>query len=239
MKTIFFFVKFFNNQNYADDFVHGRVFSRRLADFKKSENGDVSGRIDRHEGTTAWLQPGQGRLTLNGMDMSDDLAGPVQIQKDWLNHLHVFCAHAGHSGDLDLSSLSNNNSEALRQELTIDDRCLSLGSHAVVVMDVPGLIKRMESYARAAGYQIARKLVKYYDPETFHGHFRDVESVFWKQDQYSFQREFRFVIDSGSWGECPLVMDIGDIRDITLQLESTELNGKKWLGGKIELFVVA
>lgn len=234
MNTIFFLVKFFNNPNYADDFVHGRVFSRRLADFKKNENDDNSGRIDRNEGTTAWLQPGKGQLTLNGMHVSDDLAGPVQIQEDWLNHLHVFCAHAGHSGELDLSNLSNNNSQALQQELTIDDRCLSLGSHAVIVMDVPGFIKRMESYAREAGYQIARKLVKYYDPETFHGHFRDVESVFWKQDQYSFQREFRFVISSRSWGECPLVMDIGDIRDITLQLESTELNGKNFLGGKID-----
>ena len=29
-------------------------------------------------------------------------------------------------------------------------------------------------------------------------------------------------------------MDIGDMRDITLQLESTELNGEKLLGGKIE-----
>ena len=62
-----------------------------------------------------------------------------------------------------------------------------------------------------------------------------MESVFRKQDKYSFQREFRFVIDSSSLGECPLVMDIGDIRDITLQLESTELNAKKLLGGKIEL----
>ena len=30
-------------------------------------------------------------------------------------------------------------------------------------------------------------------------------------------------------------MDIGDIRNITLQLESSELNGEKFLGGTIEL----
>ena len=41
-------------------------------------------------------------------------------------------------------------------------------------------------------------------------------------------------MDSGSLGEAPLVMDIGDISDITLQLESSELNGEL-LGGKIEL----
>ena len=30
-------------------------------------------------------------------------------------------------------------------------------------------------------------------------------------------------------------MDIGDLSDITLQLESTELNGEKLIGGRIKL----
>ena len=234
MKTVFFLVKFFDNLNHADDFVHGRVFANRLSRFKKAEDSDESGRMDRHEGTIGWMQPGECRLTLNGMDMSDDLAGPVQIQKNWLNHLNVFCVHAAHSGDLELASLSNDNIESLRQELMIPDECSALGKYAVVVKNVTEFINRMRSSAQAKNYRIVRcGLVKYYDPATFHGNFRDVESVFRKQVQYSFQREFRFVIDSGSLGECPLVIDIGDIRDITLQLESTELNGKKWLGGKI------
>ena len=213
----------------------GQIFANRLSKFKQAEDSEESGRMDRHEGTIAWLQPGKGRIKLNGMDMSDDLAGPIQIQKDWLNHLNVFCVHAAHSGDLDLASLFNDNVEALRQELTIPDECLSLGKYAVVVTNVPEFIKRMRDSARAKGYKIRWGLVKYYAPATFHGNFRDVESVFRKQDQYRFQREFRFVIDRGSLGECPLVIDIGDISDITLQLESSELNGEKWLGGKIEL----
>ena len=234
MKTVFFLVKFFNNPNYADDFVHGRLFTNRLSRFKKAEDSDESGRMDRHEGTIGWMQSGECRLTLNGMDMSDDLAGPVQIQKNWLNNLNVFCVHAAHSGDLDLASLSNDSIESLRQELTIPDECSALGNYAVVVKNVTEFINRMRSSAQAKDYRIAWGLVKYYEPATLHGNFRDVESVFQKQDQYSFQREFRFVIDSGSLRECPLVMDIGDIRDITLQLESAELNGKKWLGGSIE-----
>ena len=188
MKTVFFLVKFFDNPDHADKFVHGQIFARKLSEFKKDEDGDESGRMDRHEGTTDWLQPGNIRLTINGRDISDDLAGPIQIQKNWLNHLNVFCLHAAHSGDLDLASLSNDNIESLRQELMIDDRCLSLGKYAAVVTNVSEFINRMESSARAKGYRIGRGLVKYYDPATFHRSFRDVESVFWKQDQYSYQR---------------------------------------------------
>ena len=235
MKTVLFFVKFFKNPHHADDFVHGRIFANRLSRFKKAEDSNESGRMDRHEGTIGWMQPGKCRLTLNGMDVSDDLAGPVQIQKNWLNHLNVFCIHAGHSGDLDLAGLSNDNIESLRQELTIPDKCSALGKHAVVVKNVTEFINRMRSSAQAKGYRIGWGLVKYHEPATFHGNFRDVESVFWKRDHYSYQREFRFVLDSGSLGECHLDMDIGDIRDITLQLESTELNGKKWLGGQMVL----
>ena len=227
MATVFFLVKFFDNLNHADDFVHGRIFANRLSRFKKVEDSDKSGRMDRHEGTIGWMQPGECCLTLNGMDMSDDLAGPVQIQKNWLNHLNVFCVYAAHSGDLNLASLSN--IESLRQELTIPDECSALGKYAVVVKNVTEFINRMRSSAQANDYRITWGLVKYYAPATFHGNFRNVESVeasaFWRQDQYRFQQEFRFVIDSGSLGECRLVMDIGDIRDITLQLESTELNG--------------
>ena len=235
IKTTFFLVKFFGKANHADDFVRGQIFANRLSEFKQAEDSDESGRMDRHEGTIAWLQPGTGRLTLNGMDMSDDLVGPIQIQKNWLNHLNVFCVHAAHSGDLDLASLSNDNGEALRQELMIPNECLSLGKYAVVVTNVPEFITRMRDSARAKGYRIRWGLVKYYDPATFHGNFHDEEAAFWKQNHYRFQREFRFIMNSGSLGKEPLVMDIGDIRNITLQLESSELNGEKLLGGKLEL----
>lgn len=235
MNTIFFLIKFFNKPAHADAFVHGHVYANRLFKFKKAEHADASGRMDRHEGTVAWLQPGKTRLTINGMDVSEDLDGPVQVQKNWLNHLNVFCIHASHTGDLDLASLSNDDIEAFRQELMIPNGCLSLGKYAVVVKDVHEFINRMRSCARANGYRIAHELVKYYDPETFHRNFRDIESVFWKQDQFSFQREFRFVIDDGSFGKDALLLDIGDISDITLQLKSSELNGSKWFGGNLEV----
>lgn len=108
MKRIFFLVRFFDNPDHADDFVRGRIFANSLSRFKQIEGDDRSGRMDRNEGTAASFQPDKGgRLVINGMDISDDLAGPLQIQMSWLNPINIFCIHAVHSGDLNLVNLSN------------------------------------------------------------------------------------------------------------------------------------
>ena len=229
----YFLVKFFDNEVYARDFVNGRVYANTLATFKALEGIDDSGRADRHEGTIAWLQPGHGRLEINGMDITDDLAGPTQLQKSWLDYLHVFCLHAAHSGSLDLAKVSNVNIEELRRQLIIPDECRALGKHAVVVKDVPEFVRRMEAAAQRKGYRTTRGLVRYYDPESFHGNFRDVESIFHKQDRHSYQREFRFVIDRGLVSASPLILEIGDLRDITQRFDSAELNTEKFLGGEM------
>ena len=235
MSVIFFLVKFFDNDAYAEDFVKGRVYANTLKLFKTLEGSDDSGRADRHEGTVAWLQPGQGRLEINGMDITDDLAGPIQLQKNWLDHLHIFCMHAVHSGGLDMATISNENTEELREQLTIPDECRCLGEHAVVVNNVPEFIRRMEAGAEVNGYRMSRGLVRYYDPESFHGNFRDVESIFHKQNRHGNQREFRFVIDNGLASNAPLILEIGDISDITQRFEFAELNGERFLGGQMAL----
>ena len=235
MSVVFSLIKFFDNKDHVRDFLSGRIYANTLAKFKRLEGIDGSGRGDRHEGTIAWLQPGQGRLEINGMDITDDLAGPMQLQKSWLNHLHVFCLHAVHSGSLDMAQVSHVNIEELRKEFLIPDECRRLGEHAVVVNNVPEFIRRMESAAEVNSYRIARGLVRYYDPESFHGNFRDVESIFHKQERHSYQREFRFVIDDGLLSNAPLILEIGDISDITRRFDFAELNGEEFLGGEMAI----
>ena len=235
MSVIFFLVKFFDNEGHAREFVKGRVYANTLATFKALEGIDDSGRADRHEGTIAWLQPGQGRAVINGMDITDELAGPMQMQRSWLDRLNVFCLYAAHTGSLDLAKVSNENIEELRKQLIIPDECRGLGRHAVVIDDVPEFIRRMKVAARAKGYRMTRGLVRYYDPASFHGNFRDVESIFHKQDRHSYQREFRFVIDRGLVSAAALTLEIGDISDITRRFDSAELNTEKFLGGEMAI----
>ncbi len=60
-----------------------------------------------------------------------------------------------------------------------------------------------------------------------------MESIFHKQERYSYQREFRYVFDNGLVGVAPLILEIGDISDITRRFDFAELNGKEFLGGEM------
>ncbi|HIF9375049.1 TPA: hypothetical protein ACX6RV_002942 [Photobacterium damselae] len=55
-KTLFFFVKVFDNKKYADDFMKGKLFANRLSFFKKLEEKAEANRGDRHEGVLSWHQ---------------------------------------------------------------------------------------------------------------------------------------------------------------------------------------
>ena len=235
MNKIFFLVKFLTEQDHVNNFIQGKIYFNKLSEFKEIKDSEASRRNDQYEGAAAWLQPEKVRMEINSIDFSNDLAGPLTIQMNRLNHLHIFCVHAVHSGHLDLTKLSGDNIESLRDELKIPDDCLSLGEHAVVINNMPEFIKRVEDAAVTNGYKLIKGRVKYYNPETLHGYFQNMEAIFRKRDEYSYQREFRFVLDTRTTDDCPLILNIGNIRDITLQLKSNELNGEKFLGGKISL----
>ena len=167
--------------------------------------------------------------------MTSDLAGPVQAQPDWLDNLSIFCMHAIHDGGLIEAGSDGCNVEDLRQQLLVPERCRQLGQYAVVIHDVHEFMRRFGAAITGSGYQAWSHLVRYYDPAVFHGTFEGIEPVFRKQNQYSYQREYRFAIDTGSIGTNAISLDIGDIRDITWQCTPHDLNGPSFLGGELSV----
>ena len=226
----FFFIKFFECDDYASKFVQGQLHAKRLSWFKKLESGsDESGRIDRDEGTSGWLQPGRGVLTLNGEVVE---GAQIQVQPHRLNHWHVFCLYAGHSGDLDMDKVTREHDvEAIRRQLMVPDECLSLGKHAVIIKNVDEFTNRVAAKAKAEKYGFRSRKVQYYDPDSFHRILMDEEAVFWKQKSFEYQREYRIAFDTRTLGRGALNLDVGDLSDITLRLDATELNGEQWIGG--------
>ena len=151
-----FLVKFLPEEEWVKELISGKIYMNRLSCFKRLEEQQVSNRADRHEGVSGWFQPGGTHATINGMDISSDLAGPIEIQRDWLNDLNIFCLYAAHTGDLDLKTVSIGNIEILRRQLEIPvEYCQRLGTHAVIVKDCPKFLDRIKSAAKSRGYAVA------------------------------------------------------------------------------------
>ena len=102
------------------------------------------------------------------------------------------------------------------------------------IRNIPEFLRRIESTAEGNGYRISRGFVEYYDPDSFHGSFSDWEAIFRKQNEYMYQHEYRFVIDTLVIGDWPIDLEIGDIRDISLCLETSKIN-TELLGGEIKV----
>ncbi len=219
MATIFFLVKFFEKEEYADDFRKGRLFAHKLSYYRECEGADDE-RADRSEGVFEFRQADRIQLEINGIDMTADLSGPIEVASNSSLNLNLFCMYAGHSGDLNLNRSFD--LELLKARLMIPDKCLDLGPFAVVVKNVTEFFKRIDVAAKTQGYEVARGLVGYYDPKTFHGQFSIADAPFRKQDRFAHQQEYRFAFDANSDG--PIILDIGDIGDITAPMDPSEIN---------------
>lgn len=220
-KTVFFLVKIFDEKKHALDFMQGKMFVNRLSYFRRLDEDQKANRGDKHEGVVSWVQPENANLTINGR-LITDLAGPISIQMNWHDHLNVYCMYAGHSGEFE--SITKENLSDFKKHLEMPEDCLKLGKYAVVVTQYTTFINRVSDAVRSNNYGINAQLVEYYDPDTFTGSFSEFDAVFKKRNEFSHQKEFRFAFDTGVSGNDPLILDIGNISDITTLCNVEELN---------------
>lgn len=220
----FVLVKFLTEEVHLRDLLDGKIYANRLSWFRRIEESDDSGRGDKYEGIVGWFQSGRGVLTLDGVDIMPHIDRPIEIRSNRLDHYNLYCTTYGWVDEDVLSGLSDDDSEELSNTLMITRSQLSLGQYAVVIKDVHEFTRRMKEAADTRGYVIGHKQVEYYNPDTYYGVTSAADAIFRKQDRHSYQHEFRFVIATQTEGDEPIILDIGDMRDIAIGVRTAELN---------------
>ncbi|WP_024642276.1 hypothetical protein [Pseudomonas syringae] len=238
--NIVLLVKVFDKEEYADAFIQtGEMFCKTIGQFRQIE-GDVA-RGDQFEAPSGWHQPDRISLKLSfktpdGEENTfpvEGLAGPVVMQHTAHDSLNVFCMYAVTIPDFKesyeteeerLRAVERVNS-MLKVHSTLDEEMLLLGEHAVLIIKVAEFMDKVSKAAESEGYSSWRGLVDYFDPETFHGSFGEIESVFKKRSIYSYQKEFRFVFDSIT-PEGTKTIHAGSLDGIAFKLKTNEINSK-------------
>jgi len=221
--TVFALVKMFEKREYADAFVRGELYMNSLAYFReyKDERGELRG--DPHEGLGAIYQPSQiGEIRFGDIRIPpEELAGPVLVRHERLDHAKVFCSYALNSRGFD--NVSAETLADFKRVMLVHESCYGLGSIAVLVSNVTKFFERIDSSIRAADLRGYRSLIDYFDENTFHGNFGE-RAGFHKRKLYSNQREYRVMVERPEPSTAAYTLSVGDLSDIAHITTPEEFN---------------
>ena len=234
MEQIWLILRFFSEEQHANEFLDGKLYMNRLSCFQKQEEECTDGRADSTEAIKMWIQPHDVNLSLNVPGIGSvhitpaDLAGPMSFSSGIASYLHILCMYAIYTSKTPAFNQVDGQRleliEELKRKFTIDQRCFKLGPFAVVVPAHP-FLTQMQRQLRNQKYRFNAKLVEYYDDKTFHGEIPDSEVPFRKQVRFAYQSEYRLAVDPTLLANNPISIDIGPIHGIgARKVKSSEIN---------------
>lgn len=238
--SIYLLIKVFDKEEYADAFMQkGEMFCRTLGDFKKIDETD--GRGDKFEAVTDWHQSELTKLTItykdkDGVEKSfpiEKISGPVTIQNNAYDRINLYSMYAVKAPEWDESYETEDEriviiqkiNAMLKESKTLSNEVISLGEFAVVVYQVEDFIARVKKAAQEKNFACWNKLIEYYDPDTFHGSFEELESIFRKRNMYAHQNEYRFAFASQE-PEGTRLIHLGSLDEIAIKVPTREINEK-------------
>lgn len=201
--------KFFNSKKYRDDFLNGHLYFSSLNSFRKVEKSEVFGQNDCYECCDI-LQPDSVKVTIGNTELTD-FAGPISIcsESDVLRS-NIMC----------FSTIGMDVENVLFPE-----KMTEYGEFVVAIPQAELFIERLGKVVKGLDLKLYRGAVKYYDFS------KDIiscgfpEIAFQKRSEFSYQREFRFLLKKRDPIDAPLILEVGDLSDIAMSCKSCDLNG--------------
>jgi hypothetical protein len=237
---IYLLLKIFDREENADAFLNrGEMYCRTLGDFKKIEGDDARG--DVHEGAGMWHQPDKiSSFVLTYKDsegiektieLKDGLAGPLIAGMSWLENLNLYCMYAvqianfeeNYDTEAERSRAIARINQSIKKQTTISDEVYSFGEYAVVIYNVPEFVSKVNQTARRIGVKCESRRVQYFDPDTFHGSFEEIEAAFHKRNTYSHQNEYRFAFMQDK-PRGALKICVGDLTGVAVKIPARDIN---------------
>jgi hypothetical protein len=188
-------------REHMEQFRKGQLYMNTLKYFRDLESD--SARADHYEGATHIFQPKDVIITLSAPGFGDividstDLAAATTLSMNSELCCNIFCLHA-------ITAPVNGTLFPSEHEW--------FGDSMVLVLNTEEFVNRVVAGAKARNLSGKSKRVEYFDDEAYTGKL----DRFRKSKRFAHQREYRIAIDSP--GTDPLVLDIGDIIDITSEV---------------------
>lgn len=228
MTTIYnAFVKLFEAEDHANDFLSGKLYMNSIQGFKKWTDTAGELRGDPFEGIIALYQPTkiEGIKLGNHMIPASALATLIVMHGNELLKENVFCMYSLNSSGHD--SVSSETLKQFRRALELHESCFGLGKHCVVILDARKFLERCLAAATNLNLDPPKmNLVRYFDESEFHGLLDPNFHSFQKRIQYQHQREYRIKINFKNISPEARILEVGDLSDIARLTNPEEFNSE-------------
>lgn len=214
---MFDLLKFTSKERYADDLLSGKLYMNPLSFFKKlSKKESRSGQQDSIEGFVGYISKSQ--ITNYFIyDPMFDLAEKIIIINDSIDFFNIFCMYMLHL-DNEKKVFHPISEELLKSDTT-------LGSWCVYISDSNEFISRL-SKAIKKKCDEQELSVAIWGPIQYAPIDEDIgdRSIFNKNTDYQYQNEWRIAVASIFSLDTPIILEIGDIRDIARKIPLDSLS---------------
>ena len=211
--------KFFSREEQRDDVLKGQLYFNSLNYFRKAEASDVFGQNDPYE-CCKIFQPNSIKIFLGHLELND-LAGPVSICGNEVLKSNIMSFSTIRSD----SQKKYTSLDDLKQDVLFSEKMIKYGEHAVVIPQAELFLEKLKNAAMKAGFGFVKGLVNYYDFSKDNVSDEFPINAFQKRSEFSYQREFRFLLQKKDAVDAPVILEIGDLSDIAQSCKSVDLNG--------------
>lgn len=211
--------KFFSCEEYRDDFLKGHLYFNSLNFFKKHEESEVPGQNDYYE-CCSIHQPDSVKITLGNLHLTD-FAGPISIS---CNHDLLTSNIICFSTIRDDLYYNCKSFEEAKQNILFPKELLNYGRYAVAIPQGHLFIERFKTAALKGGFFFCHAPVNYYDFSKDNISCKYPEIAFQKRSEFSYQREYRFLLQKTNEEDKPVILEVGDLSDITMVVKSADIN---------------
>lgn len=202
-------------RGYANSFLDGNLYCNTVRYFRDHGYDEFEGAAFLHPDTVCL-----GSLTIP----KKDLAGPVVVKLDRVADLNIFCMFSW-----TVPTVGNDKVLIdLESQLGSIESCITdFGLYTVVVKNTTEFLCRVDRAVTqyASGFlPSVRGVVRYFDPDTHQTDFaKELMIPLFKQKRFAYQKEYRFVLQTGRQPAGPFVLTIGDIRDIAFCMKTEDI----------------
>lgn len=212
--------KFFSCESYRDDFLRGHLHFNSLNYFRRAVASDSFKQNDPYE-CCKIFQPNSIKVFFGQQELKD-LAGPVSIccNDDVLKSYIMCFSTIRFDSQKQYASLDD-----LKRNVLFSEKMINYGEHAVAIPRMELFVERLEKAALKEGYCLTKKNVNYYDFAKDNVLEEYPKNAFRKRREFSYQREFRFLLRKRDVVVEHVTLEVGDLSDIAQSCKSADLNG--------------